>query len=61
MKKSAAARFIEKNGIGLTVNTLDKCVKEISSLKYSNMVNNYLLIRDRLVHGEYLRNVLKMI
>lgn len=62
--KSAAARFIETNGIGLTVDTLDevdKCVKEISPAKYSDMVNNCLAIRERLVHGDYLRNALNMI
>lgn len=61
-KKSAIAQFVESNGIGVTVNSLDEldnCVKEITPDKYSVMVENCLSIRKKLVVGGYLQDALR--
>ena len=57
-KKAAIAEFIEENGIGITVESLDEVdllLNEISCQEYENMVKNVEIIQKRITSGFYTR------
>lgn len=63
-KKSAAGKFIDQEGIGITVNCFDDIfdkIKQTTTQQYNEMVANCLLIRRQLVNGEYIKKALNKI
>lgn len=62
LKGTAAGNFIEKEKIGFTVNSLDHLSDIFSRLdewSYQNMVNNCLLMREKLVKGVHIQHTLQ--
>ena len=63
-KDSAISEFIEKEGVGFSVGSLDELnlrLNEISETEYQKMVGNAKKISDKLRSGEYLTSVLEEI
>lgn len=61
-EKSALSRFVKKNGVGVTINSLfelENKLNNISEKEYYKMVNNINDIKVKLVNGEYLKNSIK--
>lgn len=62
-KRSAAALFIEKNNIGITIQSLDELdsvIKNLSTKDYQLWVNNCLKIREKLIQGYYIHRALSL-
>lgn len=60
--KSALAKLIQENHLGVTVASLDEIPKKISSLSsenYLDMVNNVYLFRNGLIQGNMFKNSMK--
>lgn len=61
LKGSAAGNFIEKEGIGFTVTSLDQIsdnISRISEKQYNDMIIKCLNIRETLINGYHLKKVL---
>lgn len=62
--KSAAARFVEANELGFSISSLDDIderLHNISSSDYNRMVANCLAMRNSLVRGEHIKNVIQKV
>ena len=60
-RKSAAAKFVEENKIGITIESLDEIdtiADKLTTEQYSIMVENCHKIRQSLVHGEHIYKAL---
>ena len=63
-KKAAIAEFIEKENIGITVNSLEdleKILINLSNEEYEKKVENVLKIREKIINGKILTNIIKEI
>ncbi len=63
-KKAAIAEFIEKENIGVTVNSLEdleKILINLSNEEYEKKVENVLKIREKIINGKVLTNIIKEI
>lgn len=59
---AGAAPFVEQEGIGITVeslNDLDKQLTAISDEQYSQMLRNVQRVSTQMAHGDYFRKALK--
>ena len=62
--QAAIAEFINQYQIGITVDRIDSLSKELSTIsekQYLSMKKNVLELRKKLIHGEFLKRVLKEI
>lgn len=62
--QAAIAEFINQHQIGITVDRIDSLSKELSTIseeQYFTMKKNVLELRKKLIHGEFLKRVLKEI
>lgn len=60
-KSTAAGKFIEKEGIGLTIYSLDdlgQIITQISETQYQSMAENCLRLREKLTQGHFLQTAL---
>lgn len=63
-KEAAVADFVQKNKIGIIINDLnelDSIFKKLTFDEYKTMMNNVENIRKKIIHGEYLKNVINRI
>lgn len=63
-KKAAIAEFIERKNIGITVNSLEELEKiliNLSEKEYEEKLKNVLKIREKIINGEILGNIIKEI
>ena len=63
-RKSAAGKFIDQEGIGITVNRFDEIfdkIKQTTPQQYNEMVDNCLLLRRQFVNGEFIKKALSQI
>lgn len=63
-KKAAIAEFIEKENIGITVNSLyelEKTLVYVSEEEYANKVSNVMRIREKIIKGDILTEIIKKI
>lgn len=63
-KKMAMADFVEKNNVGITIDSLNEMpskINRISEDEYAKMVNNVSLVRDKIMRGGYLKEALSNI
>ena len=60
-KESALCEFVEKNGVGFGVNSLNEVDEVIKKCDYDSMLNNITRIKRNLRDGFYLTEVLKKI
>ena len=61
IKGSAAGEFIEKNQIGITIDSLDQLPERltlITEAEYQLMIQNCIQIRTKLIKGFFLKNAL---
>lgn len=61
-KKAAVAAFIEKEQIGITLNSLnelDDALKNLDAVSYSNMVSNVEKIKSKVASGYYLSQAIQ--
>lgn len=61
LKGSAAGNFIEKEKIGFTINSLDNLSDVFNHLNeniYQTMVNNCLLIREKIIKGKHIQSAI---
>lgn len=63
-KKMGMAQFIEKNNIGITIESLEEIpdrIKQLSEKEYIEMSRNVSVIKDKITQGEYLKEALDKI
>lgn len=63
-KQAAIAEFVEKNGVGITVNSLEglgKIISSISNESYEIMLKNVMSIRTQLLAGENLNRIIHQV
>ncbi len=62
LKDSAAGKFVEKEKIGFTINSLDEIshiINELSENEYNAMVNKCINIRNKIITGFFLHSALE--
>jgi len=60
-KESAMAKFVEENNIGYTIQSLseiDEIFEKITAQVYADIKSNVLIIKEKVVHGEFLKTAL---
>ena len=60
-KKSALANFVQKNGIGICIDSIsdiDNVMKKITQNEYKSLLMNVALLQEKVTTGFFLRNAL---
>ena len=63
-KEAAMADFVRDNKIGIVIDNLmelDKIFDNLTFNEYKKMKNNVSIIRNKVIYGKYLKNVVKRI
>ena len=61
-KKSPISSFVEENGLGIAVNSLQEAGKKLDGIdeeKYRQMKKNILSIRKEVINGNHLKRVIR--